>query len=659
MISSIRWGILGAGKIARKFASELPFSKTGTLVAIGSRTLESARQFASEFAEVSVKAYGSYESLLADPQVDAVYIATPHPLHARWAVAAAEAKKHVLCEKPLTMNHAEAMTVLEAARRHGVFLMEAFMYRCHPRTQRIAGLIREGAIGPVKLIRAAFSFAVPFSPSGRLFSNDLGGGGILDLGCYTTSIARWIAGVANGKPFEDPSEITGFALPVETGVDGIAIANLKFPSGILAQISCGVSVQQEDTLVVYGEKGKLVVPAFWNPPGIIEHHDYASGVIANLETDSFACKYGLEADAVAEALPGTESHFVPWADTLGNMRALDTWRASAGIVHHIEQPESPHQREKVLTPGRWDEISVAKIAGLDLPVSRIIMGMDNQRTYVHLAAMADDFVERGGNAFDTAHQYADGLQETLLGHWIANRGIRDRIAVTVKGAHTPFCDPVNLRKQFEISLGRLQTDYADIYLMHRDNPGIPVDEFVDVLDELHRAGQIRVYGGSNWSLARLREANEYAARNGREPFRVVSNNLSLARMIDPVWRGCISARGDEWRQWFQETGAALFSWSSQARGYFAPNREAGSVTDAEIARCWESEDNQERRRRAIELAAGKGVSPLNIALAYVLNQPFASFALVGPRTIEETRTILLGVKLHLTPDKLAWLDLQS
>ncbi|HEY5893094.1 MAG TPA: aldo/keto reductase [Chthoniobacterales bacterium] len=659
MLPSIRWGILGAGKIARKFAAELPFSRTGRLVAIGSRSLETALRFASEFPDFNVKAYDSYEAVLEDPEVDAVYIATPHPIHAEWSVATAEAKKHVLCEKPLTMNHAEAMTVIEAARRNGVFLMEAFMYRCHPRTQRIAGLVREGAIGPVKLVRVAFSFAVSPDPAGRLFANELGGGGILDLGCYTTSIARLIAGVATGKPFEDPSEVNGAAVLTETGVDGLAIANLRFPGGVLAQVSCGIRLRQEDTLVVYGETGKLVVPAFWNPPGVIEHHDYESGAITNLETDAFAYKYGLEADAVADALPGTESHFVSWADSLGNMRALDAWRESAEVVHQIEQPESPHQRRRTLRPGRWGEIPSRRIIGLHLPMSRVVLGVDSQRTYVHLAAMADDFVERGGNAFDTAHQYTAGLQEKLLGHWIANRGVRDRIAVVVKGAHTPFCDPENLRKQFEISLDRLQTDYADIYLMHRDNPEIPVGEFVDVLDELYRAGRVRLYGGSNWSLQRLREANKYARKTGREPFRVVSNNLSLARMIDPVWRGCISAKGDEWREWFQETGAALFSWSSQARGYFAPNRETGSVTDAEILRCWDSEDNQERRRRAIELAGKKGVSPLNVALAFVLNQPFSAFALVGPRTIEETRTILPGIKLSLTPDELAWLDLQT
>ena len=130
-------------------------------------------------------------------------------------------------------------------------------------------------------------------------------------------------------------------------------------------------------------------------------------------------------------------------------------------------------------------------------------------------------------------------------------------------------------------------------------------------------------------------------------------------MVDPVWGGCVSAKGPEWRDWFQHNEAALFSWSSQARGYFAPGRLSGSVSDAELLRCWDSEDNRERRGRAKALAQEKNVSPLNIALAYVLSQPFAAFALIGPRTIQETRTALAGVGLQLTPAELAWLDLET
>jgi len=661
MSSHLSWGILGTGSIARKFASELPHSQTGVLAAVGSRTLESAEKFAADHP--GIRAHGSYEALLADPGVQAVYISTPHPQHAEWAIAAAEAGKHILCEKPLTLNYPEAMVVVEAARRQGVFLMEAFMYRCHPRTARIAELVREGAIGAVRLIRANFSFACPYNAESRLFSNALGGGGILDVGCYTTSIVRLVAGAAAGRGFLDPEEVTGSAIVCETGVDTVAVASLKFPGGILAQISCGVSLKQESDLEVLGEKGSLKVASFWNPPGPIVIHHYEGDRRETIETDDNPYKYALEADVLAASLPALESPLITWDDTLGNMRVLDRWRDAARIVYAAERVDAVELQVPVsrrpLRPNRWPEIPQGRITGLDKPVSRLILGADNQANLPYLSAMADDFVERGGNAFDTAHIYTGGLMEKLLGQWTENRGVREQIVVTVKGAHTPFCTPEFLLEQFDLSLDRLKTGYADIYLMHRDNADVPVSEFVDLLDQLYTAGRIRIYGGSNWSLERLTAANAYAARTGRQPFRVVSNNLSLARMVDPVWSGCVSAKGPEWRDWFQHNEAALFSWSSQARGYFAPGRFSGSVSDEELLRCWDCEDNRERLRRAVIMAEEKKVSPLNIALAYVLSQPFAAFALIGPRTIQETRTAVTGVGLQLTPPEIAWLDLET
>jgi aryl-alcohol dehydrogenase-like predicted oxidoreductase len=159
--------------------------------------------------------------------------------------------------------------------------------------------------------------------------------------------------------------------------------------------------------------------------------------------------------------------------------------------------------------------------------------------------------------------------ETLLGEWIANRNIRPQAVIIVKGAHTPFCDPSNLRSQFASSLERLRTDYADVYLMHRDNLEIPVGEFVDALDELVTSGQVRLAGVSNWTLRRILEANAYAAANGRRPIGAVSNNFSLAHMVHPVWSGCEAASDSAWREWLAESQTPLLSWSSQARGYFA------------------------------------------------------------------------------------------
>src|SRR5207237_10744335 len=159
---------------------------TGNLVALGRRAKEQADGFAATFQRR--RAHGSYEELLAGDAVQAVYIATPHPSHALWAIRAAETKKHLLVEKPIGMNHAEAMAIVEAAIANDVFLMEAFMYRCHPQIARVIELIRGGAIGEVRVINATFSFhwPKPWNDQTRLTSNALGGGGILDVGCYTT-----------------------------------------------------------------------------------------------------------------------------------------------------------------------------------------------------------------------------------------------------------------------------------------------------------------------------------------------------------------------------------------------------------------------------------------------------------------------------------------
>ena len=175
---------------------------------------------------------------LADPGVQAVYIATPHPQHVEWAVRAAAAGKHVLCEKPAGLTHAEMVIMAEAARAHSVLFMEAFMYRCHPQTAKIVEMVRQGLLGEIKLIQSAFGFNAPFDPGSRLWSNATAGGGILDVGCYPVSMARLLAGAAVGAPFLDPVEVTGAGqLHPETGVDLVAAATLRFPTGLVAQVS--------------------------------------------------------------------------------------------------------------------------------------------------------------------------------------------------------------------------------------------------------------------------------------------------------------------------------------------------------------------------------------------------------------------------------------
>jgi aryl-alcohol dehydrogenase-like predicted oxidoreductase len=302
-----------------------------------------------------------------------------------------------------------------------------------------------------------------------------------------------------------------------------------------------------------------------------------------------------------------------------------------------------------------------KVNHLDRPVSRLIMGVDNQVGFPQAAVMFDDFFERGGTTFDTAWIYAGGMLERLLGWWIKLRNVRDQVVVIAKGAHAPLCTPRDLTRQLHESLERLGTDHADLYLMHRDNEEVPVGEFVDVLNEHKSAGRIRAFGGSNWSLERVQAANDYAAKNGKTPFAAVSNNFSLARMVNPPWGGCISASDKESRAWLERTKLPLLAWSSQARGFFLPGNAAPDKTDhdTELVRCWYADDNFKRLERVNELAKKRNVLPINIALAYVLNQPFPTFALIGPRQLSETRTSLTALDVELSPDELRWLNLEG
>jgi aryl-alcohol dehydrogenase-like predicted oxidoreductase len=169
-----------------------------------------------------------------------------------------------------------------------------------------------------------------------------------------------------------------------------------------------------------------------------------------------------------------------------------------------------------------------------------------------------------------------------------------------------------------------------------------------------------MFGGSNWSLPRVEAANDYAKQKGLQGFSVVSNNFSLARMLDPIWEGCISSSDAESREWFSRTQIPLLSWSSQARGFFVPGvavPEKGE--DAELVRVWYSDDNFERQKRVNLLAERLGVLPINIALAYVLCQPFPTYALIGPRRLSETETSLRGLDIALSVEELKWLNLED
>ncbi|TGS09963.1 oxidoreductase [Mesorhizobium sp. M2E.F.Ca.ET.209.01.1.1] len=662
----IRWGILGPGSIAKSFAGGVAGSRTGTLEALGARN-PAKPGLAGTFPGARI--LDGYEALLADSQVDAVYISIPHPGHAEWAIKAAEAGKHVLCEKPLALTAFEADAMMHAARKAGTFLGEAFMYRLHPQTLQLVELIKSGAIGEVRIIKSSFGFAMPgFMPEHRLYANELAGGGILDVGGYPVSMARLIAGAATGQPFAEPDKVAGAAHLGQSGVDEWASALLHFPSGIVAEISCSISLDQDNVLRIFGTKGRIEVPDFWFAggnrdvgPGRIEviRSGATREVISLNETRHL---YSFEVDAAGEAILAGRQEFawpgMSWADSLGTLRVLDRWRAAVGLEYEIEKPA---KRLNTISgrPLRTNGTAIAKraIPGLPKPVSLLALGFEDFRSFSSGSILLDAFFEAGGNLFDTGYVYGGGYTETLLGQWLKSRGVREKSVVIAKGAHSPLCYPDVIGKQLAQSLDRLQTDHVDIYFMHRDNPNVPVGEFVDAMDAEARAGRIRgLFGGSNWTMERMDEAIAYAEKNGRQKPGALSNNFSLAEMLEPIWAGCITSSTDAWKAWLTKRQMPNFAWSSQGRGFFTDRAGRDKQGNEELVRVWYSEKNFGRRDRAIELARKLGKSPIHVALAYVLAQPFPSVPLIGPRTLDELEDSLKALDIKLTPEDVAWLD---
>lgn len=243
----LRIGVLGAAKIARAFIAGVRPSTKVAVVAVASRDAERARNFARETGIPSVHA--SYEALLADPAIDAIYNPLPNSLHATWSIRAMDAGKHVLCEKPLATSADEARAMFAAARRNGVHLAEAYPYRAQPQTLKLRELLVAGAIGRVQLVHAAFGFPMADAANIRL-NEALAGGALMDAGCYPVSLARMIAG-------ERPVRVQAMARWTESGVDRTLVASLEFAGGLLAQISCSFATARHRQAFIAGDAGSI------------------------------------------------------------------------------------------------------------------------------------------------------------------------------------------------------------------------------------------------------------------------------------------------------------------------------------------------------------------------------------------------------------------
>ncbi|HEX8859642.1 MAG TPA: Gfo/Idh/MocA family oxidoreductase [Actinomycetes bacterium] len=342
MSRTIRWGIMGTGKIARILADALTASRSGELVAVASRDHERAQAFAREF-DVG-RAHGDYAGLVDDPEVDLVYVATHHPEHRAWAVRVAEAGRHVLCEKPLAVHTADAERIVAAAQRNGVFLMEAFAYRCHPQTERLVDLLRNGAIGEVRMIDVGFGYNAGSRPTNYLLDRALAGGSILDVGCYTTSMSHLIARVAGDGELAEATQVAGGGMIGPSGVDHWAAATVTFGSGLLARIATSVQIELGSWLRIDGSAGRITVPSPWLPGRMGDRStirlERRGASPTEIEIPLVQDVFVTEVEAVAGFVERRELSppAMPWEESLANMRTLDRWRSSIGLRYE-DEPE--------------------------------------------------------------------------------------------------------------------------------------------------------------------------------------------------------------------------------------------------------------------------------------------------------------------------------
>jgi aryl-alcohol dehydrogenase-like predicted oxidoreductase len=371
--------------------------------------------------------------------------------------------------------------------------------------------------------------------------------------------------------------------------------------------------------------------------------------------------YTFEIMAANAAIRAGRQEFDPpgmtWADTLGNMRVLDRWRAGIGLEFDLEKAD----RRKTKIDGRelakpQAPMRRLKVPGIKREVSVISLGGANFETYTQAMILADAYYERGGNVLDSAWLYGHGRCDKLFGEWMHARGVRDDIVLIGKGAHSPLVYPDVIGRQLTQSLERLKTDFIDVYFMHRDNPDVPVGEFVDAMDAEVKAGRIGLYGGSNWTRERMDAAFDYAAKNGKTLPGALSNNFSLAEMVNPVWGGVLAGSDDAWKAWLRERKIPNFAWSSQARGFFTDRAGPDKLGDQELVNAWYSDKNFARRDRAIAFASRIGKKPIHVALAYCIAQDFPVIPLIGPLALQELDDSLEALDVALTPDDVRWLE---
>jgi D-xylose 1-dehydrogenase (NADP+, D-xylono-1,5-lactone-forming) len=312
----VKWGILSTANINRKVIPGAHASPKVDLVAVASRTQDAADAYAREW-EIP-RAYGSYDALLDDPELEAVYISLPNTLHCDWSIRAVEAGKHVLCEKPMDRREAKVEAAFAAAESAGRLLSEAFMWRHNPQTTRLQELVGGGAIGELRLVRSVFSYGL-YDESNIRLRTEVEGGALMDVGCYCISASRLLAG--------EPERVWGEAWYGPTGTDWVFTGTMRFPGDVVATFDCGTALPFRDELEAIGTDGSLFLDDPWHcsSPGIELRRDDGVERIDVEQHDS----YRLELENMSDAIRGRGELLLDRADAIGQARALEALHASA------------------------------------------------------------------------------------------------------------------------------------------------------------------------------------------------------------------------------------------------------------------------------------------------------------------------------------------
>jgi predicted dehydrogenase len=337
MTDRLRWGIVGTGNIARQFCGGVRASGRGVLAAVGSRSADSAAVFARE-QQIPI-AFGSYEQLIADPAIDSVYVSLPNSLHHHWTMLALNAGKHVLCEKPMAANRAQAQEMFDLAGKVGRVVVEAFMYRSHPLIHAVKKAVADGAIGEIRMIRSSFCYRTTKIAGNVRFDPQLAGGCLMDVGCYCVNFTRWFAG-------GEPLAIRAAGHRHETGVDDRVAGIMEFSGGVLGSFACSMSSHADNTATLSGSEGFIEIPVPWKPPAPESIFIIARGTPPKMDGPAKTAPgpmreivkvpvhgelYGIEADAFAACVQDGVQPWITPADTLGNMAVLEQIQSQIGI----------------------------------------------------------------------------------------------------------------------------------------------------------------------------------------------------------------------------------------------------------------------------------------------------------------------------------------